>query len=127
MTALRPPPRVVARHSTPRDRPPATLAQLSALFEIDTIVRGAGVYNDGTGFADVWGNDAVLAFATPKSMAEMGSPNFGYTYQLKDRPMVEQGYLEENTNTWYYPVSDAYQPVLVGPAAGFLFKAAVAA
>lgn len=47
-------------------------------------------------------------------MQEMGSPSYGYTYQLEGRPMVEEGYPENNTNSWYYPVTDAYQPVKVG-------------
>jgi hypothetical protein len=40
--------------------------------------------------------------------------------------MVEEGYPENNTNSWYYPVTDAYQPVLAGATAGFLFKNAAA-
>lgn len=126
LTALRTHPKVLARLSTATDRPPATLQQLQALFELQQIVVGEAVYHDGTSFVDVWGKDAILAFTTPASMQEMGSPNYGYTYQLQDRPMVEEGYFDKNTATWYYPVTDAYQPVLAGPSAGFLFKAAVA-
>lgn len=126
LTALRTHPKVLARLSTASDRPPATLAQLQALFELQQIVTGEAVYHDGSAFQDVWGKDAILAFTTPASMQEMGSPNFGYTYQLQDRPSVEEAYFDNNTNTWYYPVSDAYQPVFTGPSAGFLFKAAVA-
>ncbi|CAN5651258.1 hypothetical protein BH10PSE18_BH10PSE18_15210 [soil metagenome] len=127
LTALRTHPKVLDRLSTASDRPPATIAQLSALFELERIVEGEAVYHTGTAFADVWGNDAILAFTTPASMQEMGSPNYGYTYQLQDGPTVEEAYYDGNTNTWYYPVSDAYQPVLAGPSAGFLFKSAVPA
>jgi hypothetical protein len=126
MTALRTHPKVLDRLSTASDRPPATIAQLQALFEIDQIIVGEAVYYDGTKFQDVWGKDAILAFTTPASMQEMGSPNYGYTYQLQDRPSVEEGYYDENTNTWYYPVSDAYQAVLAGASAGFLFQGAAA-
>jgi hypothetical protein len=126
LTGLRSNPKVLDRLSTASDRPPATLAQLQALFELERIVAGEAVYHDGTQFHDVWGKDAVLAYTTPASMQEMGSPNFGYTYQLSERPMVEEGYYDNNTNTWYFPVTDAYQPVLVGAAAGFVFKAAAA-
>ena len=126
LTALRTHPKVLARMSTATDRPPATLAQLQALFELEQIVTGEAVYHDGSVFQDVWGKDAILAFTTPASMQEMGSPNYGYTYQLQDRPSVEEPYYDNNAKTWYYPVSDAYQPVLVGASAGFLFKAAVA-
>lgn len=126
LSALRNHPAVMARLSTATDKPPATIAQLQALFELDQIIEGQAIYHTGTAFADVWGSDAVLAYTTPASMQEMGSPNYGYTYQLADRPIVEQAYFGENENTWYYPYTDAYQPVLAGASAGFLFKAAVA-
>lgn len=126
LTALRTHVKVLNRLSTATDKPPATLQQLQALFELQQIVVGEAVYHNGTSFVDVWGKDAVLAFTTPASMQEMGSPNYGYTYQLQDRPMVEEAYYDHNTNTWYYPTTDAYQPVLAGATAGFLFKAAVA-
>ena len=126
LTALRTHPKVLDRLSTASDRPPATLQQLQALFELRQIVEGEAVYHDGSQFQDVWGKDAILAFTTPASMQEMGSPSFGYTYQLEDRPMVEEGYPDRNANSWFYPVTDAYQPVLAGATAGFLFKSAVA-
>lgn len=126
LTALRTHPKVLDRLSTATDRPPATLQQLQALFELQQIVDGEAVYHDGTQFQDVWGKDAILAFTTPASMQEMGSPNYGYTYQLTGRPQVEEGYFDANTNTWYYPTSDAYQPVFAGPSAGFIFKDAAA-
>ena len=126
LTALRAHPKVLDRLSTATDRPPATLQQLQALFELQQIVEGEAVYHDGTQFQDVWGKDAILAFTIPASMQEMGSPNYGYTYQLTGRPQVEEGYFDANTNTWYYPTSDAYQPVFAGPSAGFIFKDAAA-
>lgn len=126
LTALRSHPKILERLSTASDRPPATIAQLQALFELQQIVEGEAVHHDGAQFQDVWGKDAILAFTTPASMQEMGSPNFGYTYQLQDYPVVEEGYLDRNSNTWYYPTADAVQPVFTGPSAGFLFKNAVA-
>ena len=122
LTALRTHPKILERLSTASDRPPATLAQLAALLELGEIVKGGAVYHSGTVLADVWGADAVLAYTTPASMQDMGSPNYGYTYQLGDGVSVEPGYYDNNTATWNYPVSDAYQPVLAGPAAGFLFQ-----
>lgn len=121
MTALRTHPKVLDRLSTASDRPPATIQQLQALFELQQVVEAESIYHDGTQFQDVWGKDAILAFTTPASMQEMGAPNFGYTYQLTGRPAVEEGYFDNNSNTWYYPVSDACQPVFAGPTAGFLF------
>ena len=126
LTALRTHPKVLDRLTTSTDRPPATIQQLQALFELQQVAEGEAVYHDGTQFQDVWGKDAILAYTTPASMQEMGSPNFGYTYQLAGRPMVEEGYFDNNTNTWYFPTTDAYQPVFAGPAAGFLFTDAAA-
>ncbi|WP_278534960.1 major capsid protein [Delftia acidovorans] len=126
LTALRNHPKLLDRISVTSDRVPATIDQLQRLLEIDRIVEGEATYYDGTGFQDMWGLDAILAYTTPASMQQRGSPNYGYTYQLKDRPQVEEPYFEKNPQTWYYPVSDAYKPVLVGATAGFLFQGAAA-
>lgn len=124
LSALRNHPKILDRISVTVDRVPATIDQLQRLLEIDRIVEGEATYYDGNGFQDMWGLDAILAFTTPASMQQRGSPNYGYTYQLQDRPQVEEPYFEKNPQTWYYPVSDAYRPVLVGATAGFLFQGA---
>lgn len=124
LTALRTHPKILDRLSTASDRPPATIAQLQALFELERIVKGDAVTHNGTAFSDLWGTDAVLAYTSPASAQEMGSPSYGYTYQLEDGPQVEEAYYGNNEVTWYYPVSDAYQAVLAGKSAGFLFKGA---
>ncbi|MDO8903970.1 major capsid protein [Hydrogenophaga sp.] len=126
LTALRNHPKILARLSTAADRPPASIAQLQALFELEQVVEGQATYHDGAVFQDVWGKDAILAYTTPASLAEMGSPNYGYTYQLSGRPVVEEGYDDRNANSWVNPVADARKPVLAGASAGFIFKAAVA-
>lgn len=125
MTALRSNPSVLDRLSTATDRPPATNAQLAALFEVERVIEAGAIYHNGTAFVDMWGTFAHLAYTMPASLAEMGSPSFGYTYQLSGYPVAEEAYYERNTKTWYFPVTDARQPVLVGPDAGFLFTAAV--
>jgi len=126
VTALRNHPKVLARLSTSADRPPASMAQLMALLELERIVVGQAVYHDGSAFQDVWGKDAILAYTTPASLAEMGSPSYGYTYQLEGRPVVEEGYEDRNANSYVNPVADARKAVLAGASAGFLFKAAAA-
>ncbi len=118
--------KVLDRLSTAKDRPPATLAQLAALFEVEQVVEAAAISHDGTAFSDVWGKDVLLAYTTPASLAEMGSPNFGYTYQLDGMPMVEEGYYDRNSKTWLYPVTDARQVILAGATAGYLIQDAVA-
>lgn len=126
LTALRNHPKILDRLSISADRPPASMDQLQALLEIPRIVEGEEIYYDGTQFQDVWGKDAILAYTTPASLAEMGSPSYGYTYQLEGRPVVEEGYDDRNTNSWINPVADARKPYLVGASAGFIFKSAAA-
>jgi hypothetical protein len=127
LSALRSNPKVLGRLSTAADQPPATLAQLQALFEVEEVVEAGSVwFNEATSlFEDVYGTFAVLAYTTPKSMQEMGSPSYGYTYRLAGMPLVEEPYFERNPKTWFYPVTDAYQAVLAGASAGFLFTTAV--
>ena len=126
LSALRIHPMVLDKISTSTDRTPATIAQLQAMFEVAMIVEGTAIYNGATGFSDVWGNDAILAYVSPKSMQEMGSQSFGYTYQLIGRPSVEEGYDDRNRNSWIVPYTDARAPVLVGANGGFLIQNAVA-
>lgn len=126
LSALRIHPKVLDKISTATDRAPATIAQLQALFEIDRIVEGQAITDNAGTFSDVWGNDAILAYVTPKSLQEMGSQNYGYTYQLSGRPIVEEAYLDRGKNSYMYPVTDASQVVLTSADSGFLIKSAVA-
>lgn len=126
LTALRIHPDVLDKLSTSTDRNPATVAQLQALFEIALIVEGQAIVDTAGTFSDVWGNDAILAYVTPKSLQEMGSQNYGYTYQLASRPIVEEAYLDRSKNSFMYPVSDASQVVLTSADSGYLIKNAVA-
>jgi hypothetical protein len=126
LSALRVHPKVLDKISTSKDRTPATLAQLAAQFEVDQVVEAGAITHNGTAFVDLWGTYAHLAYTVTATAADLGAPTFGYTYQLMGMPMVEEGYYDRNTKTWYYPVTDARQPVLAGATAGFLFIGAVA-
>lgn len=125
LTALRSHPKILDRLSTAADRPPASLEQLARLLEIASVVEGGMVYHSGSAYVDVWGKFAHLAYTPPRSLAEMGSPSFGYTYQLAGYPVAEEPYYGRNEKTWYYPVTDARKPVLAGASAGYLISAAV--
>lgn len=104
-----------------------TKEQLAALFGVEKVVVGGAVYtNDAGEFVDVWGKDAILAYAAPVSLAAMGSPSFSYTYQLKAHPVVEKGRFDDDTNSWKYRVTDEHSPEIVGADAGYLFTNAVA-
>jgi hypothetical protein len=125
LTALRSHPKILDRLSTAADRPPASLAQLASLLEIERVLEGGMVYHNGTAFVDVWGTYAHLAYTLPASLAEMGSPSFGYTYQLEGYPNATEQYYGQNEQTWYFPVHDARKTILAGATAGFLFTSVV--
>jgi hypothetical protein len=105
----------------------ATTEILSALFGVPNVLVGDAIYAGDNGqFADVWGRDVVLAHTETASMAEMGTPSYGYTYTLSGYPIVEEGYYDRSSKSWVYPVTRAEAPVMAGPLAGFLIKNAVA-
>lgn len=106
----------------------ATPELLAALFGVDRVLVGDAVFSTDNAptFSDVWGKDVIVAYTDPASLADMGSPAFGYTYQLQDYPVVEEGYYDRNTKTWYYPTTDEVQPVISGAIGGFLYTNAVA-
>lgn len=119
--------KVLSRLSTATDRNPATLMQLAALFEVDQVIEGAAIKNGANDtFEDVWGVDAILAYVAPKTMQEMGSQCYGYTYQLSNYPLVEEPYYDRNQKSWISPVTDARRPYLVGANGGYLIRNAVA-
>lgn len=127
-TALKKNAKIIDRMKyTGRDVP--TLEILQGLFEIPKIVVGQGIYLAGESaatFTDIWGKDAILAFTETGSMRDMGTPCYGYTYQLVGYPFAEQMYDERNAKSFIYPYTDARQPVMAGPSAGYLIINAVA-
>ncbi len=123
---LRQHPKVVDRMKyTGRDV--ATAEILAALFGVQRVLVGDAITATDAGvFSDVWGKFVVVAYTDLGSMAEMGRPSYGYTYQLNGYPMVEPPRYDEDTRTWLYDVADAVKPVLTAPLAGYLITTAVA-
>lgn len=110
---------------TGRDVP--TVELLASLFEVDRVVVGASVVADAAGnFTDVWGKSVVLAYTDMSGVANMGSPSFGYTYQLNGYMIAEPGRWNADVRSWLYDVTDVYMPVIAGAEAGYLISAAVA-
>ena len=106
---------------TGRDVP--TLELLASLFGVDTVASGDAVQEDAAGtIADLWGGDAVLAYTAIAGLATQGTPSYGYTYRLRNYPVVERPYYDADLRSWKYPTFDAVAPVLAGADAGFLFK-----
>lgn len=105
----------------------ATVQDLARILRIPTIITGEAITaaDDGT-FSDVWGKDVVLAFTETASLAEMGLPTYGVTYQLNSYPYGEPAYYSNNEKTWYFPVTSCEAPQITSNTAGYLIKNAIA-
>lgn len=101
-----------------------TTAMLANLLDLDVLAVGKAAIltaaEDDAPFTDVWGNNAVLAYA-PNAPSGLEEPSFGYTYTLKGHPFVEPPFWDNSKKSWVYGVTYERQPVLTGIAAGFLF------
>lgn len=106
----------------------ATADILASLFGVDKVLVGDAIYSNdaGTAFTDVWGKDVVLAYTETAALADMGTPTYGYTYNLNGYPIVEQPYFDRNAKSWFVPVTRAEAPVIAGAGAGYLITNAVA-
>lgn len=105
----------------------ATLEILASLFGVQQVLVGDAVYASDAGvFSDVWGKDVVVAYTELGSVADMGAPSYGYTYNLNGYPLVEEAYYDRNSKSWVFPVTRAEAPVLASAAAGYLITNAVA-
>jgi hypothetical protein len=101
---------------------------LAALWDVKEVVVGDAVYADDQGnFYDIWGRSVVVAFTEVGSVPDAGLPSYGYTYQLRNFPIVEEPYMDRNAKSWIYPVTDEVQPVIAGALGGFLFTNVVTA
>lgn len=104
-----------------------TLEMLATLWDVKRVVVGDAVYEDDTGaILDVWGRYAVVAYTDLSGMNDGGLPSYGYTYRLRNYPLVEAPYSDRNAKSWIYPVTDSLAPVMACAKAGFLISAAVA-
>lgn len=126
MAMLKQHPKVVDRMKyTGRDV--ATPDLLASLFGVKQVLVGDAVVSDATGtFSDVWGKNVVVAYTELGTLQDAGLPTFGYTYRLNGYPIVEEPYLDRNSKSWVYPVTDEVQPVIAGASAGYLISNAVA-
>lgn len=100
-----------------------TAAMLASLWDVEHVHVARAVYaDDADALADVWGGDVIVAYTEIGTLADQGLPSYGYTYQLRNYPIVETPYQERNAKSWVYPVTDEVQPVLAGAEAGFLIR-----
>ena len=106
----------------------ATVDILASLFDVDRVLVGDAIYSNdaGTAYTDVWGKDVVVAYTNTASVADMGAPTYGYTYNLGGYPIVEQPYMDRNAKSWIVPVTRSEAPVIAAVNAGYLVTNAVA-
>lgn len=127
MARLRAHPVVVDRMKyTGRDV--ATAEILASLFGVQRVLVGDAIYSNdaGTAFTDVWGKDVIVAYTELSSLASMGTPSYGYTYNLAGYPIAEQPYWDRNAKSQFFPVTRAEAPVIAAATAGYLITNAVA-
>lgn len=126
MAKLRAHPVVVDRMKyTGRDV--ATADIIASLFGVQKVVVGESIYASDAGtFADVWGKDVVFAYTELSSLAAMGTPSYGYTYNLQGYPIAEVPYFDRNAKSQLFPVTRAEAPVIAAASAGYLVTNAVA-
>lgn len=102
-----------------------TAEMLAAYFDLEKLAVGRAVMLDSpdenSGFIDVWGNHAVLAYV-PSDSQGFEEPSYGYTYTLKGHPYVEQARYDGDVKSWLYGVTYERLPVLTGSSSGFLFQ-----
>jgi hypothetical protein len=106
----------------------ATPELLASLFGVQRVLVGDAIWSNdaSTAFTDVWGKDVVVAYTETASVADMGAPSYGYTYNLGGYPIAEEPYYDRNSKSWFFPVTRAEAPVIASAAAGYLVTNAVA-
>lgn len=105
----------------------ASIEDLQRILRIPNIYEGSALKSDDSGvLSDIWGNDVVLAYTVTASVAQMGAPTYGLTYNLSGYPFSEPAYYGNNEKTWYFPHNSCEAPVITSSGAGYLIKSAAA-
>ena len=106
---------------------PATIEQLKSILNVPEIVVGDAVWKDAAGVgADVWGNNAILAYV-PRiggngSDLSLAEPGFGFTNVLEGHPFAEAPYYDNGSKSWIYGATYERQPNVAYNEAAFLFQ-----
>jgi hypothetical protein len=106
---------------------PATIDQLTTILNVASIVVAESVWTNESGaVADVWGNNAILAYVPnigPTGTGlSLGEPAFGFTSWMDGHPIVETPYYQRETKSWIFGATFERKPTLVRGTAGFLFQ-----
>ena len=105
---------------------PASIDQLKSILNVAAIEVGDAVWiNDADVGADVWGNNAVLAYVpriggggADLSLAE---PGLGFTNVLEGHPFAETPCYDNGSKSWVYGATYERRANVAYSGAGFLF------
>lgn len=107
---------------------PASMDQLKTILNVAEIVMGDAIWIDSDNVGrDVWGNNAILAYAptiggaggTNISLAE---PAFGFTNVIEGHPFAETPYYENSVKSWVYGATFERRANVAYNTAAFLFQ-----
>jgi hypothetical protein len=106
---------------------PATLDQLKTILKVKEIVVGDSVWvNESDVGADVWGNNAILAYVptiggSGSADISLAEPAFGFTNVIEGHPFAETPYYDPGFKSWMYGATFERRPNVAYNTAGFLF------
>ncbi len=106
---------------------PATIEQLKTILNVAEIIVGDAVWvNDADVGADVWGNNAILAYVPAIGGAvntiSLAEPGFGFTNVIEGHPFAETPYYAPGDKSWIYGATFERQANVGYNTAGFLFQ-----
>lgn len=106
---------------------PASIEQLKVILNVTDIHVGDAVWiNESDVGADVWGNNAILAYvpaigAGGSADISLAEPGFGFTNVIEGHPFVEAPYYDNGAKSWIYGATYERRANVAYNTAGFLF------
>lgn len=105
----------------------ATIDQLKNILNVADIVVGEAVWKTDAGVgADVWGNNAILAYVPAiggnGSELSLAEPAFGFTNVIDGHPYAEAPYYDNSSKSWIYGATYERQANVAYNEAAFLFQ-----
>ena len=100
-------------------------AKLASYFGVRRYVTAHAMKGNPGAFEYVWGRNVVIAYTPQASQADMGSPSFGYTYRLRNYPIVSPAWYTRKKDSWIYPMTTYSTPVIAGKDAGALLTTVI--
>lgn len=107
---------------------PASMDQLKTILNVQEIVMGDAIWMDADNVGrDVWGNNAILAYAPTIGGAGSGNislaePAFGFTNVIDGHPFAETPYYDNVLKSWIYGGTFERRANVAFNTAGFLFQ-----